>query len=635
MRNLGTNNYSNNFEPQVNGVLDARTKIEGPASNLLLTDTWKSSDGNVWLPIGIRVSVVDDPDTTKNGVYMLLKKDYTKQENWLQLGANSNSSSVFIVDPIKLNIGTIMGNYYMGVENLSTANQMEELLDIVNAYREGRPVVYVDETNMDATFRFCVLNITASDDSYPVTITTYNSNGDLIALSVNSFTAPEPWDVKIMTSTVLRISYYNLIDPDRSDTISVGNSVTAIIDEYIKRLSNGTECVIVYSNNQNVSAIGRTLVIPLTVSLKDNKLSGTISYTLDNNTYNISFSRTNVNDSFTANPPIPQTIYLSTSGLISERTEKIELSQNDIKALKKLFKGNNGITTNVVYKGVDGSGNQFLVPLNIYNDFGVSEISVYDVTFIHPTTKGTCHFSIYQKEDNTVWATKLDEQGVYVSKFTLNKFFTIANGDSVSTTDRLEMRRMWLMANKGYTVMLSGNSEQYSNNDYRGALGPVQISADGGEFGDPEYIVFSFMNGVSMYVIAVNKSASEYVWGINFYNISELSNKGMMMGIGTGSVNMNIKSVTYTLTPNTYFGTGQYLFEAEIGFDDDTIKLSEVLNIRSYKGGNMTTTAVGSTLTTSTPIVIMYNSSNILVGFPSNLNITSLTSNKAASLTKL
>lgn len=632
MRNLGTNNYSNNFEPQVNGVLDARTKIEGPASNLLLTDTWKSSDGNVWLPIGIRVSVVDDPDATKNGVYMLLKKDYTKQENWLQLGANSNSSSVFIVDPIKLNIGTIMDNYYKEVENMSTASQMEELLDIINAYKDGRPIVYADETNMDATFRFGVLNITASDDSYPVTITTYNSNGDLIALSVDSFIAPEPWNVKILTNTILSINYYDLINPDRTSSITSLTTISAVLDEYIKRLNSGTECLVIFRGTNNN---GSTLIIPLTISISSSKLNGTISYILGDNTYHISISRTSVTNTFIADAPVPQISYLSTSTLLEERDNEIQLDADDVTVLYKLLRGNNGVTSTVVYKGVDGSGNQYLVPFSIYADFGVSEISVYDVTFTHPTTKGVCHFSIYQKEDNTVWATKLDEQGVYVSKFTLNKFFTIANGDSVSTTDRLEMRRMWFMANKGYTVMLSGNSEQYTNNDYRGALGPVQISADGNEFGDPEYIVFSFMNGVSMYVIAINKSASEYVWSINFYDISKLSNKGRIISIGTGSVNMSAKSITYMLTPNTYFGTGQYLFEAEIGFNGDTIKLSEVLNIRSYEGGNMTTTAVGSTLTTSVPIVIGYSSSNILVGFPSNLNITSLTSSKAASLTKL
>jgi hypothetical protein len=630
MRNLGTNNYSNNFEPQVNGVLDARTKIEGPASNLLLTDTWKSSDGNVWLPIGIRVSVVDDPDTTKNGVYMLLKKDYTKQENWLQLGANS-SSDVYIVDPLKLDIGTIIDKYHREAENLSTTNQIEELLNIVNAYKEGRPIVYADETNMDATLRYGVLNVTASDDSYPVTITVFSSNGDLMALSIDSYNAGESWTVKILTNTILSINYYNLINPDRTSSITTGTTISAVLNEYIKRLNSGTECLVIFRGTNN----GNTLIIPLTISISSSKLKGTISYILGDNTYHISISRTSVTNTFTADAPVPQISYLSTSTLLEERDSEIQLSADDVTVLYKLSRGNNGVTSTVMYKGVDSSGNQYLVPLSIYADFGVSEISVYDVTFTHPITKGVCHFSIYQKEDNTVWATKIDEQGVYVSKFTLNKFFTIANGDSVSTTDRLEMRRMWLMANRGYTVMLSGNSEQHTNNDYRGALGPVQISADGGEFGDPEYIVFSFMNGVSMYVIAVNKSASEYVWGINFYDISELSNKGRMMGIGIGSVNMNTKSVTYTLTPNTYFGTGQYLFEAEIGFNGDTIKLSEVLNIRSYEGGNMTTTAVGSTLTTSTPIVIGYSSSNILVGFPSNLNITSLTSSKAASLTKL
>lgn len=627
MRNFGTNNYSNNFEPQVGGLLDARTKINGPASNLLLANTWKSSDGNIWLPVGIRVSVTEDSDTTKNGVYMLLKEDYTNKENWLQLGANSGSSTsdVFVVDNIKFSVGTILDNYYRGLENLSTTNQIEELQDIISAYREGRPVVYADETNMDSTLRFGVLNVTMSDDSYPVTISVYNSNGDLISLSIDSFNAGEHWNVKIMTNTILSMSSYNLINPDRISTLNDG-SISSIIEEYLKRLSNNTECIIIYRSNAN-----RTLIVPLAITISDNKLSGTISYTLDNNTYNISLHRDNVNSSFIADPPIPQTTYLSTGTLLLERDTEIEMSESDTIALKKLFYGNNSVITNVVYSGQDSSGNQLIVPLNIYSDFGASEYSIYEVTYVEPTNKAVCNFQINQKEDGTLWASKIKEQGVYVSKLTLGKFYSIATGDTISNTDMLEMRRIWKLSNRGYTVMLSGGIEAYTNSDFSGALGPVQVSATGDDYNYPTYISIFFIKDTTAYIITTVSNT----WNIQIFDISQLNNKGRMMNIGTGSVNMTAKTVTYTLTPNTYFGTGQYLFEAEIGFNGDTIKLSEVLNIRSYEGGNMTTTAVGSTLTTSVPIVIGYSSSNILVGFPSNLNITSLTSSKASSLTKL
>jgi len=93
MRNYGTNVYSNNFEPQVNGVLDARTKIEGPASDLTLNSTWTSKDGKQWACAGLVVSVVNDPENSKNGLYLLLDDDYSQTSNWKFIGSDVDLSS--------------------------------------------------------------------------------------------------------------------------------------------------------------------------------------------------------------------------------------------------------------------------------------------------------------------------------------------------------------------------------------------------------------------------------------------------------------------------------------------------------------------------------------------------------------
>jgi hypothetical protein len=93
MRNYGTNVYSNNFEPQVNGVLDARTKIEGPASDLTLDSTWTSKDGKQWACAGLVVSVVNDPENSKNGLYLLLDDDYSQTSNWKFIGSDVDLSS--------------------------------------------------------------------------------------------------------------------------------------------------------------------------------------------------------------------------------------------------------------------------------------------------------------------------------------------------------------------------------------------------------------------------------------------------------------------------------------------------------------------------------------------------------------
>lgn len=118
MRNYGTNVYSNNFEPQVNGVLDARTKIEGPASDLTLDSTWTSKDGKQWACAGLVVSVVNDPEESKNGLYLLLDDDYSSTSNWKFIGSDVDLSSKQDVLVSGQNIKTINGNSLLGSGNL-------------------------------------------------------------------------------------------------------------------------------------------------------------------------------------------------------------------------------------------------------------------------------------------------------------------------------------------------------------------------------------------------------------------------------------------------------------------------------------------------------------------------------------
>lgn len=118
MRNYGTNVYSNNFEPQVNGVLDARTKIEGPASDLTLDSTWTSKDGKQWACAGLVVSVINDPEDSKNGLYLLLDDDYSQTSNWKFIGSDVDLSSKQDVLVSGQNIKTINGNSLLGSGNL-------------------------------------------------------------------------------------------------------------------------------------------------------------------------------------------------------------------------------------------------------------------------------------------------------------------------------------------------------------------------------------------------------------------------------------------------------------------------------------------------------------------------------------
>lgn len=91
-REKGTFNFAANFEVKKKAPLDASTLVETYAD---LTDptVWEDSNGKVWLFNGRTVSVSNDPDTSKNGVYYLHDaSNYTSTSSWEKLAAASGST---------------------------------------------------------------------------------------------------------------------------------------------------------------------------------------------------------------------------------------------------------------------------------------------------------------------------------------------------------------------------------------------------------------------------------------------------------------------------------------------------------------------------------------------------------------
>lgn len=85
-RNLGTFNFSANFEPLVSGPLDARMKVSN-TTDLITSTTWNNS-GNIYLYDGLLVSVLDDPDNSKNGLWFLAdKNNYNLITSWVQINS--------------------------------------------------------------------------------------------------------------------------------------------------------------------------------------------------------------------------------------------------------------------------------------------------------------------------------------------------------------------------------------------------------------------------------------------------------------------------------------------------------------------------------------------------------------------
>ena len=87
-RTKGLLPLSGNFEPQVAGPFDARSRVETKA-DLLLTATWQAKDGNPYTYVGMVVTVYADQTEGNNGIYRLKAADYTQEGNWEKAGAGA------------------------------------------------------------------------------------------------------------------------------------------------------------------------------------------------------------------------------------------------------------------------------------------------------------------------------------------------------------------------------------------------------------------------------------------------------------------------------------------------------------------------------------------------------------------
>lgn len=87
-RTKGLLPLSGNFEPQVAGPFDARSRVETKA-DLLLLATWQAKDGNPYTYVGMVVTVYADATEGNNGIYRLKATDYTQEGNWEKAGAGA------------------------------------------------------------------------------------------------------------------------------------------------------------------------------------------------------------------------------------------------------------------------------------------------------------------------------------------------------------------------------------------------------------------------------------------------------------------------------------------------------------------------------------------------------------------
>lgn len=372
-RNIGTNVYSNNFEPQVNGLLDARGQAATKA-DLTTTAQWISTDGNIYAPKAILVAVTDDPIASNNGLYMLKGNDYSVASNWMKIG--SEGSAEFIMVDLS-SINSIPGTYS------PDRYTYEEFTKIIDATANNLPFFVL---TFDGTAGLFATSCVTDGIEIMLTIL-YRDEIWLVNFDGSQYTTSKGGTSPLTNVKVLTTS--GLLNTSRKGNLYLSSSDVTIW----KNIELGRD-IIVYSG----SIAQEKQYVPLSISSNGTGSAqvGRVTYMLNGSMY--SFKIEYVNPStYTAGAVTKiensgdKTIYLTTPAMLDPGWDT-DLNQEDTDALKKLYTENNSSITNIVYVGTESGGNQFLVPLSCYSDFGGN--SPMDVLFLHPWQQKVYHMVI-------------------------------------------------------------------------------------------------------------------------------------------------------------------------------------------------------------------------------------------------
>ena len=80
-REFGIYKAPANYEPQIGGPFDARMLV-GTKSDLMNPATWRQTNGDIWVYVGMIVAVSADTNPANNGIYILTGSNYTLEESW-------------------------------------------------------------------------------------------------------------------------------------------------------------------------------------------------------------------------------------------------------------------------------------------------------------------------------------------------------------------------------------------------------------------------------------------------------------------------------------------------------------------------------------------------------------------------
>lgn len=472
-RDIGTNVYSNNFEPQVMGLLDARTRVDTKA-DLTKTDTWTSADGNTYVPVGIRVSVTDDSTSGNNGVYMLMSEDYAIASNWMKIGSGGSAEFV-MVDLSSINAipGTYSPDKYIH----------GEFAKIIDATANNLPFFVF---TFDATAGLFATSCVTDGTEIMLTIL-YRDEIWLINFDGGNYTvAKADMGGSSVSSNVKVLTTANLIDSSRTSAVQI-----SLAD--ISTLRSATDKdVFVY----NGVIGGMTTTIPMTITFTQppaTALQMVISYAFIDRTYYIAVSATDTTQKDVLYADAPREMANGSGGgsstsnvkvlttpdlLNASRTSSIQLSSSDVSIWKSLQLGKDL----VIYSGSAGNITQY-IPLSI-SRIASGNIESNVVSFMFSNSMyliniSTTNLTTYtaSKPTKAEGSGGGDSSKLYTTTLNLGDISTRDN-KAPSDAERVEVDNIISKVQEGYTILSVQNDVGVNDSNSRYSVVGVTLSED-------------------------------------------------------------------------------------------------------------------------------------------------------------
>lgn len=477
-RDIGTNVYSNNFEPQVMGLLDARGHAATKA-DLTTTAQWTSTDGNIYAPKAILVAVTDDPIAANNGLYMLKGDDYSVASNWMQINSGETPSNVKVLTTANLIDSSRTSAVQISLADISTLRSATDKdVFVYNGVIGGMTTTIpmtITFTQPPATALQMVISYAFIDRTYYIAVSaTDTTQKDVLyadaprEMANGSGGGSSTSNVKVLTTP-------DLLNTSRTSTINLSAADIAII----KGLLVGKD-IVVYSGNVGAGKF----YIPLNIAnagsnniqiYQTTVLMGGVIYTFTINTTNLTtYTASKLTKIEGSGGGEPEVEIINLSEIAAVNDTNLTASESLKTELEKLYDvvASTKIPFANWFDNIEGK-----YPISIKDDSGTN--TTFTVLFNNELWEVD-----YNRAKSTYSTTKVGNgQGAYLT--TLDLAGTIT-GDKLDQLQYDEIVNIYNKCKAGIPVVIS------MRDNYQGAL---NIYSNYGGITDRSTITFTIIYG--------------------------------------------------------------------------------------------------------------------------------------------